>query len=178
MRVTLVIACLLLALSTATFAAQDPTGNVILTQNKALIDSSFENGKLKQPVVDGINSRLGSVPEGILALFGNSRTNVYVEFDDATVQSYWAIMKNNRLKEVASGARGEADAEIKVKESTIERISFSADPVSEFTAAINSGEITYNGLSPQGQVQGIFVRVSSVIFDILNKLARLVGIAK
>lgn len=145
-------------LSSAAFA-EEPSGLVFLTQNKDKLDSVFENGELRQEIIDKLNSQAESVPEQVRALFGNKKMNVYVELDDSTVKSYWIHAQDNKIKVIAQGARADADVELKVKESVLEGIIASQNPIDSFIKAMNAGEIKYEGLSAQGKTESMVVNI-------------------
>jgi len=150
--------------------ADESTGFVALTDSREQIRSSFEGGELKSDVVAHINAQVGSVPGEIMQVFGNDKFNIYVRLDDGTVESYWARTEKNLLKEIFIGAREDADAEIKVREDTVDRIVLSKNPAEEFVGAVNSGEIEYNGISNEGKIESIFVKTASAFAGVLGAI--------
>ena len=150
-------------------------GFVLLIKNSDLIDSYFENGKLNQEVIDAINSQIDNVPEQLFELFGDNKINFYVKFDDGSTNGFFAITKKNKLEELFSGTNNLADIEIKLKESTIDRIILSKNPFEEFINAKNSREIEINGLTIGGHIKTAVVGVTTTILGVVNGVAGFFG---
>lgn len=152
----------------AAIVAAEPTGLAVLTQNKALADSFFENGKLKQVYVDQINEQLKAAPPELLNLFGNNKINAYITLDDGSVLSYYVKTENGKISEVLQGTKDDADLEIRVSEGTIEKIAQSKDPIDSSLKALTSGEIKYRGLTPEGETKGMVVNVVTTVAGIFK----------
>jgi len=147
------------------------TGLVLLMQNKETIDSYFTDGKLNQNILDEINKNAENVPEQLFSLFGNNKINMYVEFEDGSVNEYWAQTEKNKVTEVRQGARSLADIEIKIKETTINKLALSEEPFDEFLDAMNSGEIEYKGLTFEGTIKSATVSVTTTLVGIAKGIA-------
>ncbi len=137
------------------------SGFVILTQNKSEINSYFESGKMKQEKINEINSQIKNVPEQLFELFGGDTINIYITFDDGSVEEYWAVTEKNKLKELYTGINTSANVEIKLRELTVDRIVNSKNPLQRFLSAMNSGEIEYNGLDNEGKLKELTVSVTT-----------------
>ena len=105
------------------FAFAEPYGFMVLSQNKDKADLYFENGKLKQQVLGQINAQAAKAPKELTALFGNNKINVKITLDNGSTASYFVRTNGGKVAEVLQGTRNDADLEVKVKESTIDRVS-------------------------------------------------------
>jgi len=150
-------------------------GFFLLTQNKELIDSYFVNDKLNEEVIHEINENLDNVPEQLFGLFGDNKMNIYVEFDDGSIQDYWAHTEKNKLVQLFKGERNNADIEVKLKESTVNKIVTAEDPFEEFINAKNSGEIETNGLTIGGHLKNVAVGVTTTIVGVANGIVGFFG---
>ncbi len=151
-------------------AAYAQTGFLIFTQGQQAIDGYFEGGKLKQEHLDKMNAQLKEVPKELVSLFGNNRINIYVTLDDGSTTSYYTATTGGRVAEVLKGTKDDADLEVRLPESTIDRIALSKDPVGEFLGAMGDGEIKYRGLTPEGEAKGIIVNITTMVAGFFNGL--------
>ncbi|PIN85142.1 MAG: hypothetical protein COV47_03770 [Candidatus Diapherotrites archaeon CG11_big_fil_rev_8_21_14_0_20_37_9] len=147
----------------ASSGAATGTGFALLTGNHNLIDAYFDNGKLKQPVVDEINENLEGVPDQLFSFFGSDKINIYVTYTDGSVHDYWALTQDNLLVELHQGTKEDATIEIRINEKTVDRLFLSKKPFSEFLTAMNSGEIKYKGLNFEGKVKETTVGVTTTV---------------
>ena len=170
MMKTISIFLAILFLAGTAFSAS--SGLVVLSQHKEEANSIFENGEIKGELLSKINSNMDRVPEPVFMLFGNKRINAYIELDDGSIVEYFVKVGEKTVETIAQGARTQADLEVRVKESTIERIASSQDPVSELTAAISSGEITYKGLTIGGSINSFLVNLAASLFGVLEGLLK------
>lgn len=161
------LALLAMAVFAGSFASAGQTGFAVLTESRDQFDAQFTDGKLNQEVVDQINVQMRDAPAPALILFGKNKANVYMTYDDGTVRSYWIWTQNNLVNEISLGARSDADTEVRVNESTVDRIVNSANPFNELVNALSSGEIQYNGLTASGQMSGIIVSIAAKIIGVI-----------
>ncbi|MCR4335105.1 MAG: hypothetical protein NUV57_01055 [archaeon] len=174
----LIAIILVLALSVVLFM---PAGNastngfVLLTQNQEAIDSYFVNDKLNEEIIQEINENLGNVPEQLFELFGDNQMNIYVEFDNGSTKDYWAKTENGRLVQLFKDARSNADIEIFMKESTVDKIVFSSNPFDEFINAMNSGEIKTEAKTLNGHVKSASVGVTTTILGAASGVINFFG---
>ncbi|VVB99150.1 Uncharacterised protein [uncultured archaeon] len=150
------------------FASAAPTGFFVLTQSKDAINAYFDNGKLKQGVVDQINEQLNAAPKELLSVFGNNKINFAITLDDNSQMDYYAHTVNGKVAEIFQGKKNEADLEVRLNEATIDRIVLSKEPLNEFLNAVSSGEIKYIGLTPEGEAKGAVMNIATAIMNFLK----------
>lgn len=145
------------------FALSEPTGFMVLTQNRQAMDSFFEGGALKAQYLEQMNAQMGRAPAQITSLFGNNKINLRITLDDGSGADYYFSTHGGKAAEVLQGAKADADLEIRLSEATIDRIALSKDPIDEFLKAMGSGEIKYTGLTPEGETKGLIVNVTTSV---------------
>ena len=148
---------------------------IFLTQNKDQIDSYFESGRIKEETRELINSNSENLPPEVLSIFVDNKLNIHIEFDDGSIQEYYAVTQEGKILQLLQGSSEEADNEIIVKESTVDRIVESGDPITELINAMNAGEIKYNGLTLGGMVKSSVVGFGSFIAGIIGFFVGLFG---
>ena len=146
------------------FAASEPAGFVVFTQNKAAIDGLFEGGKLSQKYIDQMNEQAGQVPRPLVSLFGNNKINLHITADDGSVSSYYMSTESGKIVEVLKGTKGDADLEVRATEAALDKIANAKDPADAFLKAMGpSGGIKYTGLTPEGETKGLIVNVVTTV---------------
>jgi len=178
----LIAIILILALAVVLFmpaGRANTNGFVLLTKNQELIDSYFINDKLNEEIIHEINENLDNVPEQLFELFGDNKLNIYVEFDDGSTKDYWAKTANGKLVQLFKDARSNADIEIFLEESTIDRLVSSPNPFDEFINAMNSGEIKTQAKTVNGHIKSASVGVTTTIigaaFGVIGFFGNLFG---
>ena len=143
-------------------------GLILLTHKSEALEAMFNNGKLKQEIVDSINQDIQDVPEQIFELFGNDRINLYLTLENGAVRDYYSETRKNRLVGLWQGVRDEATIEVRLNEQTLDQIIEAGDPAKEFLEKLDSGEIKHNGLTLEGHVKSGAVGVSTKIISIIT----------
>ncbi|MCR4369253.1 MAG: hypothetical protein NUV67_05095 [archaeon] len=151
------------------------SGLIVLMQDRQTLDSYFVGGKLRQETVDEINSNIDNVPDQLFELFGNNKINIQMEFNDKEKREYYAQTGKNRLESLYLGNRNTADIEVRIKESTLDKIVLSNEPFAEFLNAMNSGEIEYRGLNFEGNVKGATVGITTQILGVAKSVLGFFG---
>ncbi|MFH1255992.1 MAG: hypothetical protein V1494_01735 [Candidatus Diapherotrites archaeon] len=145
-----------------------PMSGLITMQDEQILNNAFSGTKLKADYVKTINDSLSTVPGFVISIFGNERINLMVKMDDGSGRKFGIISSNGKVAEAYSAYLTKPTMEATAKESTIQRIRKSNAPVSEFTKALNSGEIQYKGIGLGNQVKEAGVKAGSSIYGIAD----------
>ena len=148
-----------------------PLGFITIANvDPADIDTYFENGVLKEEFKDEINENIDQVPDFVLDMFAEGKTNVTLITTDGEELEFNVLVKGKELVGAQKGHANDADAVIKVNEDTLKKIINSDEPIEVIAGALNSGEIKYEALTPQAKLKEFIIGIISFFLGLIMAL--------
>lgn len=112
--------------------------------------------------VESYNKNLDKVPGAVKTIFGNERIDWSIALKDGTLR-IGVLTKDGAVVEFKEGGISEPTIKLHSSEAAIRRILESQDPLEEYQKALNSNEVSYEGVGAVKKVKLFFVGLAGKI---------------
>lgn len=160
MQRTVILGVLLITLAATGAAASEPRA---VAQSPSADDLDFG------AAAEQFNNNTAALPGFVKTLIGDQRINLHLTVDGQN-ETLGIVMEGIQIQNTSEEALDDPSLEVWLSEEAIRQIMESDAPIEEFSARLESGEISY-------QVNGTGNKVLFWITENLFKLAQVVGLA-
>lgn len=174
MRTRCIIFLLVLAVFSPQAWSQTPSAVAVLN---ATFDSSGELLPSAQSQLGYANNQFQTLPDTIKAIFGNQRIVLDLTLNSGANEQLGIVFANNQLVSLTRYAPTDPTMRVTTNEATAMAIAQSDNISEAFMQAVNSGNLTYEGISGSGTLAVWITNIVVWITLVVNAFLHFLGMA-